>query len=104
MPTDITHWLRGLGLEKYAVAFLANDIEAEILPKLTADELIGLGVTSIGHRRQRLDAIAVLRDFLKIYPDDAELHDALGRVLKGAGTIDLAVDRGYHRRQDPSPL
>ena len=30
------------------------------MPRLTADDLIGLGVTSIGHRRKLLDAIAVL--------------------------------------------
>ena len=62
MSIEITSWLRGLGLEQFATAFLANDIDAEILPKLTADDLIGLGVTSIGHRRKLLDAIATLRD------------------------------------------
>ena len=62
MSTDITNWLRGLGLEQYSTAFLANDIDAEILPELTADDLIGLGVTSIGHRRKLLAAIATLRD------------------------------------------
>src|SRR5258708_17359204 len=62
MSIEITNWLRGLGLEQFATAFLANDIDAEILPKLTADDLIGLGVTSIGHRRKLLDAIAALRD------------------------------------------
>jgi predicted ATPase/class 3 adenylate cyclase len=62
MSIEITNWLRGLGLEQFATAFLANDIDAEILPKLSADDLIGLGVTSIGHRRKLLDAIAALRD------------------------------------------
>jgi hypothetical protein len=32
------------------------------LPELTADDLIGLGVTSIGHRRKLLAAIAALRE------------------------------------------
>jgi SAM domain (Sterile alpha motif)/Adenylate and Guanylate cyclase catalytic domain len=62
MSIEITSWLRGLGLEQFATTFLANDIDAEILSKLTADDLIGLGVTSIGHRRKLLDAIAALRD------------------------------------------
>jgi class 3 adenylate cyclase/tetratricopeptide (TPR) repeat protein len=62
MSIDIAHWLRGLGLEQYAAAFLTNDIDPEILPKLTADDLAGLGVTSIGHRRKLLEAIAMLRD------------------------------------------
>ncbi len=48
---DVSVWLRGLGLERYTPAFRDNDIDAEILAELTADDLIGLGVTSIGHRR-----------------------------------------------------
>ena len=35
-----------------------NDIDGDILPELTADDLIGLGITSIGHRRKLLAAIA----------------------------------------------
>jgi hypothetical protein len=58
---DIAEWLRGLALEQYAPAFVANDIDGEVLPELTADDLIGLGVTSIGHRRKLLAAIAALR-------------------------------------------
>ena len=57
---DVTAWLRGLGLEQYAPAFRANDVDGEVLPELTADDLIGLGVTSIGHRRKLLAAIAAL--------------------------------------------
>ena len=57
---DVTAWLRGLGLEQYAPAFRDNDVDGEVLPELTADDLIGLGVTSIGHRRRLLAAIAAL--------------------------------------------
>lgn len=38
-----------LFLEDYAPAFRNNDIDGAILPELTADDLIGLGITSIGH-------------------------------------------------------
>ena len=57
---DLAAWLRGLGLEQYAPAFRANDVDGEVLPELTADDLIGLGVTSIGHRRKLLAAITAL--------------------------------------------
>src|SRR5271157_5216827 len=57
---DVAAWLRGLGLEQYAPAFRANDVDGEVLPEVTADDLIGLGVTSIGHRRKLLAAIAAL--------------------------------------------
>jgi class 3 adenylate cyclase len=61
MSVDVAEWLRGLGLEQYATAFRANDIDGEVLPELTVDDLTGLGVTSIGHRRKLLAAIAALR-------------------------------------------
>src|SRR5437667_1277797 len=61
MPVDVADWLSGLGLGHYAPAFAANDIDGEVLRELTADDLIGLGVTSIGHRRKLLAAIAALR-------------------------------------------
>ncbi|HYZ40436.1 MAG TPA: SAM domain-containing protein, partial [Stellaceae bacterium] len=57
---DVAAWLKSLGLERFVPAFRDNDIDAEVLPKLTADDLIGLGVTSIGHRRKLLAAIAAL--------------------------------------------
>ncbi len=55
---DIAAWLEGLGLGRYARTFRDNDVDAEVLPRLTADDLIGLGVASVGHRRKLLDAIA----------------------------------------------
>jgi hypothetical protein len=58
---NIGGWLQSLGLERYLQAFDENDIDAEVLASLTADDLIGLGVTSVGHRRKLLDAIAALR-------------------------------------------
>ncbi len=59
---DIPAWLRGLGLEQYEPAFLDNHITAAVLPRLTAEDLTDLGITSVGHRRILLDAIAALRD------------------------------------------
>jgi class 3 adenylate cyclase/predicted ATPase len=57
---DVSSWLRDLGLESYAHAFQANDIDAEVLSRLTAEDLVALGIGSIGHRRKLLDAIARL--------------------------------------------
>src|SRR5687767_6868162 len=58
---DVGAWLRGLGLGRYEQPFRDNDIDPEVLPELTADDLIGLGIASIGHRRKLLAAIAALR-------------------------------------------
>jgi class 3 adenylate cyclase/predicted ATPase len=57
---DVAAWLRGLGLERYVPAFRDNDVDGEVLPELTADDLISIGVTSVGHRRKLLAAIAAL--------------------------------------------
>src|ERR1700756_3584983 len=60
MSIEITDWLRGLGLEQYAPAVRDNDIDDEVLRRLTAEDLRELGVASIGHRRRLLDAITAL--------------------------------------------
>ena len=57
---DVAAWLRGLGLEQYAPAFRDNDVDGEVLPQLTSDDLISIGVTSVGHRRKLLAAIGAL--------------------------------------------
>src|SRR3954463_1763577 len=57
---EIGAWLRSLGLERYKSAFLANDIDMDVLPCLTAEDLSNLGVESIGHRRKLLNGIASL--------------------------------------------
>jgi len=89
MPIEITNWLRGLGLEQFVTAFLENDIDAEILPELTADDLIGLGVTSIGHRRKLLAAIAMLRESPPISGASVRSSEPVRR----AGDADISAER-----------
>jgi class 3 adenylate cyclase len=57
---DVAVWLQGLGLERYVRAFRDNEIDWEVLPKLTSEDLREIGVAAIGHRRKLLDAIASL--------------------------------------------
>ena len=57
---DVAEWLRKLGLEQYEPTFRANEIDAQVLPSLTAEDLKDLGVGLVGHRRRLLDAIASL--------------------------------------------
>ena len=58
---DVAAWLRGLGLERYELAFRDNRIDAEVLPRLTAEDLKDIGVAAVGDRRKLLEAIAALR-------------------------------------------
>jgi len=55
---DVGAWLRGIGLGQYEDAFRENEIDATVLPDLTADDLKELGVAIVGHRRKILAAIA----------------------------------------------
>lgn len=58
--SDVTLWLEQLGLAQYAGAFVENDIDERILADLTDADLKELGVTSLGHRKILLKAIASL--------------------------------------------
>ena len=60
MP-DITSWLARLGLDKYAEAFTANEVDFDALRHLTEDDLRELGLP-VGPRRKILAAIAALDD------------------------------------------
>ena len=59
---DVGAWLRELGLERYEQAFRDNDVDAEILPNLSAEDLRDIGVNSVGHRRKLLGAVARLKN------------------------------------------
>jgi class 3 adenylate cyclase/predicted ATPase len=106
---DIAAWLRGLGLERYEAAFRDNDIDAEVLPELTADDLIGLGVTSIGHRRKLLAAIAALGAAVSVAPvlavstDTPVQTDAERRQLT-VMFCDLVGSTALSARLDPEDL
>jgi class 3 adenylate cyclase/predicted ATPase len=58
---NIVEWLRALGLERYQATFRENDVTGELLPNLTAEDLKDLGISSVGHRRQLIEAIGELR-------------------------------------------
>ena len=59
---DVGGWLRGLGLGQYEEKFRDNKIDADLLPRLTVDDLKDIGVSVVGDRRRLLDAIAALVD------------------------------------------
>jgi hypothetical protein len=57
---DVGGWLRGLGLGQYETNFRDNKIDADLLPRLTNDDLKDIGISALGDRRRLLDAIAAL--------------------------------------------
>src|SRR6516162_2154707 len=60
MAIDVASWLQQLGLAQYEPAFRDNEVDGDVLPDLTAEDLIAIGVTPVGHRRKLLCAIAAL--------------------------------------------
>ncbi len=57
---DVASWLRSLSLGQYEATFREAEIDADILPELTDQDLEKLGVP-LGHRKRLLKAIANLR-------------------------------------------
>ena len=50
MTQDVSAWLEGLGLGRYASLFQANDLDASLLHRLTREDLPSMGIASPGHR------------------------------------------------------
>jgi SAM (Sterile alpha motif) domain-containing protein/adenylate/guanylate cyclase family protein len=106
---DVETWLQSLGLERYAPAFRDNDVDAEVLLKLTADDLISIGVTSVGHRRKLLDAIAALSAAVPGTPATAALRDARAQADAERRQLtvmfcDLVGSTALSTRFDPEDL
>src|SRR5215468_2852514 len=97
---DVADWLRKLGLEQYEAAFHANEIDASLLPSLTAEDLKDLGVNLVGHRRRLLNAIAALRTETPATSDAATLAVAERRQLT-VMFCDLAGSTALAARLDP---
>jgi class 3 adenylate cyclase len=100
---DVAAWLRGLGLEQYVMAFRANDIDANVLRRLTAEDLRDLGVTSIGHRRRLLDAIARLGAEPAVVAD-VPAHGGAERLQLTVMFCDLVGSTPLSARFDPEDL
>ena len=100
---DVAEWLRGLGLQQYVPAFRANDIDEEVLRRLTGEGLRELGVNSIGHRRRLLDAIAALGAAEAPTPVPAPASEAERRQLT-VMFCDLVGSTPLSTRFDPEDL
>ena len=68
---DIDGWLRGIGLAQYSEMFRANDIDGELLGRLTNDDLKDISIASFGHRKKLLEAIAELAGAVPVSPQPA---------------------------------
>ena len=109
---DIGGWLRSLGLERYEAAFRDNEIDATVLPNLTAEDLKDLGVGIVGHRSKLLDAIRALPLNANAKPPQAEAPATIESSAKDTAerrqvTVmfsDLVGSTALSARMDPEDL
>ena len=106
---DIDGWLRGIGLAQYAEMFRANDIDGELLGRLTNDDLKDIGVASFGHRKKLLEAIAEL--VAVPFPcsrqpalTEPKTHDTAERRQVTVMFSDLVGSTALSARMDPEDL
>jgi class 3 adenylate cyclase/tetratricopeptide (TPR) repeat protein len=103
VATSVEAWLQSLGLGQYAAAFAENDLDLDLLPRLTDQLLKDIGVLSAGHRLRLLAAAAELAPAPAAAP--AALPDAEGDRRHAA--ILMADISGYTelcRRFDAEPV
>src|SRR5262249_717530 len=100
MPA-IERWLKNIGLEKYAEVFVRNDVDLDVAPNLSEQDLEKLGL-SLGHRRKFLAAAAKLRVGGAQTTDDFKRADAprleAADVERRQVTV-LLLQPGRHPRQ-----
>jgi class 3 adenylate cyclase/predicted ATPase len=110
---QIADWLEKLGLGQYAQRFAENDINFAILSDLTDQDLKELGVSSLGHRRQLLRAIAELNTVEKGAPKFApetaapvtpEPQNTAERRQLTVMFVDLVGSTALSARLDPEDM
>ncbi|XP_058093016.1 uncharacterized protein LOC131239355 [Magnolia sinica] len=57
LDDDVHMWLNGLGLGRYAPVFELHEVDYEVLPLLTLEDLKDMGINAVGSRRKMYCAI-----------------------------------------------
>ncbi len=104
----VAAWLQSLGLKHYEPLFRDNEIDWEVLPKLTSEDLKEIGVRAIGHRRKLLDAIAALGTEMPAptvtAPHETSAHADAERRQLTVMFCDLVGSTALSTRLDPEDL
>ncbi|ONM22160.1 sterile alpha motif (SAM) domain-containing protein [Zea mays] len=70
----VVEWLRNLGLSKYEEVFIREEVDWETLQWLTEEDLLGIGISSLGPRKKIIHALGEL---LKKHDDPSEMEAVL---------------------------
>ncbi|EOA26643.1 hypothetical protein CARUB_v10022707mg [Capsella rubella] len=60
--SPVLKWLRSLGLAKYEDVFIREEIDWDTLHSLTEEDLLSIGITSLGPRKKIVNALSGLRE------------------------------------------
>ena len=106
---DVGKWLRSLGLGEYETSFKENRIDAQVLPKLTSEDLKELGVVAVGDRRKILTAIEDMSCPLTVSAKSPELEastatDFVARRQLTVMFADLVGSTALSARLDPEEM
>jgi class 3 adenylate cyclase len=105
---DIEGWLRRIGLAQYAEMFRANDIDIELLGRLTNDDLKDIGVVSFGHRKKLLEEIAEFAGTVPVLPQPALSEPKTQNIAERRQVTvmfsDLVGSTALSARMDPEDL
>ncbi|TIN79955.1 SAM domain-containing protein [Mesorhizobium sp.] len=99
---DIAKWLRSLGLQQYEQAFRDNDIEAETLPQLTADDLV-LAAIAVLRANSDTSATSTTRSLAAISGTAPPLPEAERRQLT-VMFVDVVGSTALAGRLDPEDM
>src|SRR6516162_3923944 len=103
MSDELRDWLDQIGLAQHAEIFAANDVDLDVLPELSDEDLKELGL-SLGHRRRLQRALAeqTSEDAIGAAPETPR-RDAERRQLTVL-FCDLVGSTELSRRFDPEDL
>ncbi|KAL9424294.1 hypothetical protein AB3S75_036225 [Citrus x aurantiifolia] len=76
-------WLIELGLSRYASVFEIHEVDDEVLPMLTLEDLKDMGINAVGSRRKLYTAIQKLRSQITYLP----FHSCSGQVFLFIGAL-----------------
>jgi predicted ATPase/class 3 adenylate cyclase len=104
LSRDVDQWLERLGLAAYAQLFAENEIDIEVLPDITEQDLKELNVP-LGHRKKLLKAIGLLQGLAPQRPAEeiAARTEAERRQLT-VMFCDLVGSTALSERLDPEEL
>lgn len=106
MSADVDSWLGVIGLPQYADLFRSNEIDFDMLRRLTSADLLEMGVTALGHRKKLLAAIATLGEERRNLVD-AAVHPASSEAERRHLTVmfvDLVGSTAMSSQLDPEEM